>query len=293
MISVANIDDRITKCQKILDTDPSSQIFAALADAYRKKGELDQAFKVCQTGLKIHPKYGAAHIVMAKINLDRGLYDWAEIEAKKAAETDGRSRAVELLLAEVYIYKGEFTQAIKLLKKLHDADPGSAQIKRLLDIAQRLPEEQKQQMEARKEKPKVIYGQANVESFDESQTAAPTTTDEPQKYSAKQVLLSAITIPGIDGALFINREGLVVESEWTVQLDASTCGAVIGEVAKQVEQELMANSFGEVQTVLIESQSDQIFYVTKVHNGSFLYVANSAANLGSVRMKIDKLLERY
>lgn len=292
MISVANIDDRISKCQKILDSDPSSQIFAALADAYRKKGELDKAFKVCQTGLKIHPKYGAAHIVMAKINLDRGLYDWAEIEAKKAAETDGRSRAVELLLAEVYIYKGEFAQAIKLLKKLHDADPASAQIKRLLDIAQRLPEEQKQQMETKKEKPKVIYGEAEVESFDESRTEAPP-SQEPQQYSAKQVLLSAITIPGIDGALFINREGLVVESEWTVQLDANTCGAVIGEVAKQVEQELMANSFGAVQKVMIESQSDQIFYVTKVHNGSFLFVANSAANLGSLRMKIDKLLERY
>ena len=85
MISSQNIEDRIRKCHKIMDDDPNSQIFAALADAYRKKGDMDQAFKICQNGLKIHPSYASAHIVMAKINLDRGLYDWAGIEAQKAA----------------------------------------------------------------------------------------------------------------------------------------------------------------------------------------------------------------
>ena len=87
MINAVEIDERIGKCQKILDVDPNSQIFAALAEAYRKKGELEKAFRVCQNGLRIHPSYGSAHVVMAKINLDRGLYDWAEIEANKAAET--------------------------------------------------------------------------------------------------------------------------------------------------------------------------------------------------------------
>jgi len=141
MISTAELDERIFKCRKIIEEDPNSQIFAALAESYRKKGELDKAFRVCQSGLKIHPSYGAAHVVMAKINLDRGLYDWAEIEAQKAMELDGRTRTLELLLAEIYIYKGEFDQAIKLLKQLHDADPNNAQISKLLDIARKLPEE--------------------------------------------------------------------------------------------------------------------------------------------------------
>ena len=86
MTTTVDIQDRISKCQKILETDPNSQIFAALAEAYRRNGDLDKAFRICQNGLKIHPSYGSAHVVMAKINLDRRLYDWAEIEAKKAAE---------------------------------------------------------------------------------------------------------------------------------------------------------------------------------------------------------------
>ena len=64
MVDLVEIEDRISKCNKLLDANPNSQIFAALAEAYRKKGELDQAFRVCQSGLRIHPNYGSAHMVM-------------------------------------------------------------------------------------------------------------------------------------------------------------------------------------------------------------------------------------
>ncbi|RME27850.1 MAG: hypothetical protein D6800_04560, partial [Candidatus Zixiibacteriota bacterium] len=144
MTATAQLDERIAKCHKILQSDPNSQIFAALAEAYRKKGELDTAFRICQNGLRVHPSYGSAHIVMAKINLDRGLYDWAETEVQKAREIDGNSRAIELLLAEIQIYKGDFQNAIRLLKKLHESDPTNEHIAKLLDIAERIPREQKQ-----------------------------------------------------------------------------------------------------------------------------------------------------
>src|SRR5512138_3451538 len=101
----SDLTDRISKCERILQSDPNSQIFAALAEAYRKQGNLEKAFHVCQNGLRVHPSYGSAHVVMAKINMDRGLYDWAETEINKAIEIEGTSRAVELLLAEVHIYR--------------------------------------------------------------------------------------------------------------------------------------------------------------------------------------------
>ena len=44
MVDRSDIDERIEKCNKILDENPSSQIFAALAEAYRKKGDLEKAF---------------------------------------------------------------------------------------------------------------------------------------------------------------------------------------------------------------------------------------------------------
>lgn len=286
MINAVEINDRISKCQKILDVDPNSQIFAALAEAYRRKGELETAFRVCQNGLKIHPSYGSAHIVMAKINLDRGLYDWAEIEANKAAEIDGKTRTVELLLAEIYIYKGEFPEAIKLLKKLNEADPNNGQIKKLLDIAQKIPEEQNAMLKSAETE---VVGEPDD---DTDGVSIPDARDEQVNLSARDIVEQAIKISGVTGALLVNFEGLIIDSEWNLAMDATLCSATLGDVSNVLNQDLVKNSFGKFQTVLIETVS-KTFYLVRVHNGLFLFVVDESANLGTLRMKVENLLVSY
>jgi predicted regulator of Ras-like GTPase activity (Roadblock/LC7/MglB family) len=290
MVPGADIEDRIEKCQKILEGDPNSQIFAALAEAFRRKGELDKAFRVCQSGLRLHPNYGSAHIVMAKINLDRGLYDWAEAEVKRAIDIEGNSRTIELLLAEIYIFKGEFVGAVKLLRKLHLADPGNEQIKKLLDIAQRLPDEQAAQLE-----PKSLRsGKVEIRGrhAEPSPAALPAAAKPNTRLSSREVLEQAVVLPGIDGALLINFEGLVVESEWGTQLDATACAAAMAEVTKLANHELARTAFGPANVVLIEA-SNSVYYLIRVQEGLFLFYGNGTTNLGTLRMKITSLLELY
>jgi len=286
MITASALDERIEKCQKILDEAPNSQIFAALADAYRKKGELEKAFRICQNGLRIHPSYGAAHVIMAKINLDRGLFDWAEIEANKAAEIDGRTRSTELLLAEIHIYKGEFNAAIKLLERLHQSEPDNPQIKKLLGIARRLPQEQAA----------LAGGLGSPEQPARGITSQPKSETIPAKaavkLSAKEVLEGSIAIPGVNGVLFINPEGLVVESEWALKMDLNACSAAMGEIDQELGRELLKSSLGRVRRVLIETVGPT-FYLVRVADGIFLIAANSSANLGTLRMKIENLLAKY
>jgi predicted regulator of Ras-like GTPase activity (Roadblock/LC7/MglB family)/lipopolysaccharide biosynthesis regulator YciM len=284
MSDLVQVEERIEKCQRILDSDPNSQIFAALAEAYRRKGETEKAFRICQNGLKVHPSYGSAHLVMAKINLDRGHYDWAEIEVKRAMELDGRTRAIELLLAEVLIYKGEFSQAIRLLSRLYEIDPGNTQIKKLLDIAKRIPEEQVQQMKAEGavEEPK------RVEPVKEP---APKET-EPQTYSTKELLTHGISLAGVDGVLFLNGEGLLVESEWSLETDAELCGATLADVSHFLDRELVKSSFGLVEKILIETPK-RIFYLIRISEGLLVFVAKGSENLGGLRMKIESLLARH
>ncbi|UCD62786.1 MAG: hypothetical protein JSW34_08445 [Candidatus Zixiibacteriota bacterium] len=284
MINAVEIDDRIAKCQKILDVDPNSQIFAALAEAYRKKGELEKAFRICQNGLRVHPSYGSAHVVMAKINLDRGLYDWAEIEANKAAEIDGLTRTIELLLAEIYIYKGDFKQAVKLLRKLNQADPNNAQIKKLLEIAQKIPEEQESLAET---PPKAA--DEKTSQTDEVPVAEPAPDDI---LTARGIIESAVKINGVDGALLVNFEGLVIDSEWNLDMDASLCSATLGDVGNRLSQDLVKSRFGDFFTILIETLGNT-FYLVRASEGLFLFVANASANLGALRMKVDNLLESY
>jgi tetratricopeptide (TPR) repeat protein len=119
----AQLEDRIFKCDQILSRNPDSLVFAALSDAYCKKGELAKAFHVCSRGLKLHPHYGPGHLVMARINVERGMYSEAERELVQAAESDGRTRGTELLLAQILIRKGQTREAGKILEKLKITDP--------------------------------------------------------------------------------------------------------------------------------------------------------------------------
>lgn len=278
MTAVVELDDRIEKCQKLLDTDPNSQIFAALAEAYRKRGELDKAFRVCQSGLKVHPSYASAHVVMAKINLDRGLYDWAEAEIRKAMEIEGTTRVTELLLAEVQLYRGDFESATRLLKKLAGADPGNEHILKLLDIAKKIPAEQAKVASSASRV--VVTPTANL-----PQTAVTLMT-------AKDILEQAMSIPHMTGGLFVNNEGLVSESEWSLNLDPTVCSATLSEVHHFLTQELVRASFGKVQTLLIET-SDPVFYLIRVERGMFIFQATAGVNLGTLRMRLSSLMEKY
>jgi len=294
--SSSEIDTRIAKCQKILDSDPNSQIFAALAEALRRKGDLEKAFRVCQNGLKVHPSYGSAHVVMAKINLDRRLYDWAEIEAHKAAECDGWTRATELLLSEIYIYKGEFQPAIKLLTKLHESDPTNPHITKLLDIARQIPQQHAavigdtapalpKPTEKRVGRPR----EATAATSPAVAPAASVAVEDDSPSDIDQTLEWVIALPGIDGALFTNGEGLVVKSEWTMRMDRNVCGAVACEISRKLDRTLASSCFGNVRTVLVET-GDHTFYTVCAQDGMFVFVANSKANLGALRMKLGALL---
>lgn len=83
-----------------------------------------------------------------------------------------------------------------------------------------------------------------------------------------------------------------MESEWSLEMDRSTCGAALGFIGNVLDQQLTKNSFGSLRTVLIETEKPT-FYLVRVADGVFLFAANSSGNLGTLRMRIENLLVRY
>jgi predicted regulator of Ras-like GTPase activity (Roadblock/LC7/MglB family) len=279
MSQSAELDDRIAKCNRILEENPNSQIFAALAEAYRKKGDLDKAFRACQNGLRVHPNYGSAHMVMAKINFDKGLYDWAEIEVNKAIELEGVSQAAELLLAEIYLYRGEAGKAVKILNRLSAADKNNPQVQKLMQVARKIPQERfpKEEPEPKFEKVPKVEKKIEIKSSGE--------------ISINQLLDQIDSIPGVEGALLINDEGLVAESRWDGSTPPDLFGAVACDIIRTIKSQIDICQFGQYESVLIEADG-LMLNIISLRNNLLLIKTNNKINLGTLRLRLSGLLTR-
>ncbi len=280
MSLTAELDDRIAKCNRILEQNPNSQIFAALAEAYRKRGELDKAFRACQNGLRVHPNYGSAHIVMAKINFDRGLYDWAEIEVNKAMELEGPSQIAELLLAEIYLHKGDAGRATKILNRLYAADQGNPQVIKLLQAARIAPPETGRKTEAVARPTRAI---PPAEQYHETKVV--------EKISPHQLIDQVEAISGVEGVLFINNDGLVADSRWENSSEAELFGAIACDIVRTIQSQIEKCNFGKYESIFIET-AGMIINIISLNDNLLLVKTNEHINLGTLRLRLSSLLDR-
>ena len=56
---------------------PDSRLFAPLADAYRKNGEVDMAIEILEKGIERIPDYASAHVILGKCYNDKGATELA------------------------------------------------------------------------------------------------------------------------------------------------------------------------------------------------------------------------
>jgi len=71
------VADEIERWSEELARDPASGVFIPLADALRRRGQLDLAARVATRGLARRPHDGDAHDLLARIWADRGDVDRA------------------------------------------------------------------------------------------------------------------------------------------------------------------------------------------------------------------------
>jgi len=279
MVDLLELDERIEKCYKILSEHPDSQIFAALAEAYRKKGEPDKAFEVCRSGLRNHPDYGAGHLIMAKINFDREMYSEAEKELLLAIKLDGRTRLTEQLLAQIMVKRGEFKDAKNIVEKLLSTDKKNSTLKTLLEEVQKsLKEEKKrgivlvppEETNHREEKPiKIIE----------------------KNLPFSEALFSLTSLPSLIAALVIGDDGLVRDARLKIDFDQESLGATGAQIFREIRENLATISFGGLNQLLLETE-EMDFWAVRLRKYILLMVCRSEANLGYLKIQVDQILER-
>lgn len=265
----AQLEDRIFKCDQILSRNPDSLVFAALSDVYRKRGDLAKAFHICSRGLKLHPDYGPGHLVMARINMERGMYSEAERELALAEQADGKTRGTELLLARILIRKDQTREARKILDRLKITDPENQVMAELLRA---------KKQKAEPERP----------GFDVM------TAQERWRIEKVVDLRDGVcylkSLPGVSGALMVGENGLVMESKLTPFLKKELVGAVATNITARVKEGMGGIGFGEYEQVLIEAENLALWIIRFKDQACVLCCTPDAA-LGALKVRVGELLE--
>ncbi|NIP42329.1 MAG: hypothetical protein GWO41_04985 [candidate division Zixibacteria bacterium] len=281
MLNQAALDERITKCRGILDENPDSQIFAALADAYRKNEELDKAFRVCRQGLRVHPEYGAGHLIMAKINFDRKMYDWAESELMEAVKYGGRTRATDMLNARIKTKQGKLDEAKALVNELLSTDPQNEELSELLGKIERgRLEQKKKEMESRR-----LFESRALEEDKDLLNKQKTQ----RKLDSTEALNNIANFPGMNACFFTNHNGMMVEADLPEYFDQDSYAALSTEIYRFANENVGSVRFGRVKQVLIELESEKIWMI---HTGNqiLVLVMSENVNLGSLKLKLSNIL---
>jgi tetratricopeptide (TPR) repeat protein len=128
----------IRRYQSLYDQDPSSRIFAPLAEAYRKEARFEQALSIAERGVLEHPHFASGRVTLGRILIDLGRVEEALDHLEKAVETAPENILAHRLLAESYLQLKDRKNALKSFKMVLFLNPSDdraeKQIRRLESI---------------------------------------------------------------------------------------------------------------------------------------------------------------
>lgn len=98
--------------------DPTSRIFAPLAEAYRKAGMVDEAIEIAREGLRIHPNFVGGRVALARALFDKRFFENVIEELGRIIQDVPDNLVAQRLLAESYLMLGRNAEALGAFKML-------------------------------------------------------------------------------------------------------------------------------------------------------------------------------
>ncbi len=123
---------RLDELKRALTRDPASRQFLALADEYRRQGQVDEAIEVLQRGLSQSPTAVAGHVALGRLLQQQGRVDDALSSYQAALKLDPQNLVALRHTADVHLSSGDKVEAIKKLKLFRGLNPGDREVNELI-----------------------------------------------------------------------------------------------------------------------------------------------------------------
>jgi tetratricopeptide (TPR) repeat protein len=100
-----------------------SRLFAPLADAYRKNGEVDAAIEILERGIEKFPDYASAHVILGKCYYDKGATERAKSEFERVLGLDADNMVALKFMGDILLAEDKKPEAAGYFKKILAIDP--------------------------------------------------------------------------------------------------------------------------------------------------------------------------
>jgi tetratricopeptide (TPR) repeat protein len=124
--------DELKNLIERFDKAPNSRLFAPLADAYRKRGEIDKAIELCEKGIEMYPDYVSARVILGKCFYDKGATERARAEFAHVLDVDPDNMVALTYMGEILLGENKKKEAAEHYQRLLTIDPTNEDAARIL-----------------------------------------------------------------------------------------------------------------------------------------------------------------
>ncbi|HET9480681.1 MAG TPA: tetratricopeptide repeat protein, partial [Candidatus Polarisedimenticolia bacterium] len=124
---------RLVELRKRLEKDPGSRLFLELARGLHEDGRFADAAAACEHGLRAHPSYLSARVLLGRIYFDMGRTDEARETMETVLSVAPDNLIARRVLADICLESGDNAGALERLRALLAFTPGDAEIARRIE----------------------------------------------------------------------------------------------------------------------------------------------------------------
>ncbi len=125
---IGDNSEELTSLLERFEKAPDSRLFAPLADAYRKNGDIDRAIELCENGINTYPDYASAHVILGKCYYDKGATERARAEFQRVLELDSENLVALKFMGDILYAEDKHGEASEYFKKLLSIDPTNKEV---------------------------------------------------------------------------------------------------------------------------------------------------------------------